>query len=83
MNNNLSLIKIIGGISKTLNVANQIIPIYKQVKPIITNSSKYLSQFQSSILNNKTPIKEQSFNDTTLNSQNASPIQNNGPIFFQ
>lgn len=83
MNNNLSLIKIIGGISKTLNVANQIIPIYKQVKPIITNSSKYLSQFQNSILNSKTPIKEQSFNDTTLNNQNASSIQNNGPIFFQ
>ena len=83
MNNNLSLIKIIGGISKTLNVANQIIPIYKQVKPIITTSSKYLSQFQNSILNNKSAIKEQNFNNAALNNQNASPIQNNGPIFFQ
>lgn len=34
----LTLPKVIGGISKTLNVANQIIPLYMQAKPMIKNA---------------------------------------------
>ena len=32
----LSFTKILSGISKTLNVANQVIPLYKEAKPIKT-----------------------------------------------
>lgn len=34
----LSFTKIIGGISKTLQIANQIIPLYQKTKPIIQNA---------------------------------------------
>lgn len=34
----LSLTKIIGGLSKTLQIANQIIPIYQKAKPAIANA---------------------------------------------
>jgi len=34
----LTLTKVLGGINKTLNVANQLIPLYMQAKPIIQNA---------------------------------------------
>ena len=34
----LTLTKVIGGMSKTLNVVNQLIPLYKEAKPIISNA---------------------------------------------
>lgn len=34
----LTLPKIIGGISKTLQIANQVIPLYQKAKPLITNA---------------------------------------------
>lgn len=37
-----SFTKILSGISKTLNVANQIIPLYNQAKPIISNARNIL-----------------------------------------
>ena len=33
-----SLVKVLGGLSKTLNVANQLIPLYNQAKPMISNA---------------------------------------------
>ena len=72
MNNGFSFLKIVSGLSKTLNVANQLIPLYNQVKPMIANGSKILST-----LNNKTssPIK----------SSTSTPVisSNNFPTFFQ
>ena len=38
--NGLTFGKIIGGISKTLNIVNQAIPLYKQVRPLISNASR-------------------------------------------
>ena len=34
-NSGISLLKILGGISKSLGIAKEIIPIYKEVKPLI------------------------------------------------
>ena len=47
-----SLIKILGGISKTLNVANQIIPIYNQAKPMISNARNLLGTLKIMTSNN-------------------------------
>lgn len=33
----LTFTKVLGGISKTLGVANQIIPLYREAKPMINN----------------------------------------------
>ena len=39
----LTLPKVLGGIQKTLNIANQVIPLYAQIKPIIKNAQSALS----------------------------------------
>lgn len=38
--NSLSLSKILSSISKGLGIVNQAIPIYKEVKPMISNAKK-------------------------------------------
>lgn len=38
----LSLTKILGGLSKGLNIVNQAIPIYKEVKPLVGNVKKVM-----------------------------------------
>lgn len=80
MYNNFSLLNIINGLSKTLNIANQMIPLYKQVKPLITNSNKVISnlqnlKFNANPQNNK--VNNQTINNTSLIKQI------NTPTFFQ
>lgn len=79
MYNNFSLLNIIGGLSKTLNIANQMIPLYKQVKPLIANSNKVLSNLQNLKVskNNKENIKQ-----TNTHSQQIIN-HTNMPTFFQ
>lgn len=67
MNNNLSLTKIISGLSKTLNIANQMIPLYKQVKPILQKTNELIA---------KQPTK-QTIENTKVDNQT------NSPTFFQ
>lgn len=79
MSNNISLLKIINGLSKTINIANQMLPLYNQIKPIITSSSKMLSN-----INNSTKIetpKQITKKDTLVevNQKKNSSL----PTFFQ
>lgn len=79
MSNNISLLKIINGLSKTINIANQMLPLYNQIKPIITSGSKMLSS-----INNSTKIEtpKQITKKETLvevNQKNNSSL----PTFFQ
>lgn len=37
ISNTLSFSKVLSGLSKTLTVANQVLPLYKQAKPLISN----------------------------------------------
>lgn len=79
MNNGISLLKIISGLSKTLNIANQILPIYKQVKPLISNYKNTLNklplnQNQKSSPQNNTP-------EATIIAEQKNPT--NKPTFFQ
>lgn len=73
MNNSLSLIKIINGLSKTLTIANKVIPLYKEVKPYINKTNTFLSNINKPKQKNNNIPKQQ-------------PIQNNNtnlPTFFQ
>lgn len=80
MNSNFSLLKIIDGLSRTINIANQMLPLYNQIKPIITNGSKMLSN-----INLPAPQKQ----NTNLVNANSKPpktstqTQSNLPTFFQ
>lgn len=58
MNNNLSLTKIINGLSKTLNIANQMIPLYKQVKPILEKTNELITKQSPSPKEIKTTKEE-------------------------
>ena len=81
--------KILGGLSKTLGVVNQVIPIYKEAKPMIQNARTAFSlikEFGSSTTNriisntekNMKPIK-----DKINQIEKENPITQKGPTFFQ
>ena len=80
-----SLGKILSGISKGLGIVNQAIPIYKEIKPMMSNAKKVLEiakEFNKSS-NTKTmdvtPKKEVTKTVTPSVITNSSP----NPVFFQ
>ncbi len=80
----LSFSKIIGGITKTLGIANQVIPIYREVKPIIGNAKNMFSiikEFRSS------PSSSVNSNNNVQSIQNITQQKksstNSNPVFFQ
>lgn len=81
----LTLTKVISGISKTLNIANQVIPIYMQAKPMIQNA-KSTFKVAKELLAPK-PNSNQNTNTFTKTQQTTSnidiiPKQTNNPTFF-
>ncbi len=69
----LSFTKIIGGISKTLQVANQIIPLYQRAVPMINNARTafhVLKEFSKSDKNEQKSIPQNNNNSNIKNSQN-------------
>lgn len=85
--NGLTFGKVISGISKTLNIVNQAIPLYKQVRPIISNAGSILSIFKEfNRPDTDTDIKEKSITlkDTSLPLKSTiKRISTNSPTFFQ
>lgn len=76
---NISFEKILSGLNKSLNIVNQAIPLYQQLKPIISNSKDILSIINT-ITNNDT--KDESLvNNENQTIKNVS--NNNSPTFFQ
>ncbi len=78
--------KIIGGISKTLNIVNQAIPLYKQVRPLINNASSILSIFKEfnkpdTVTNSKE--KSIAISNTLPLKTKITSISTNNPTFFQ
>ena len=81
----LSLTKVLSGFSKGLGIVNQAIPIYKEIKPMMSNAKKVLEiakEFNKSS-NTKTidvtPKKEVTKTVTPSVLTNSSP----NPVFFQ
>lgn len=85
----LTIGKVISGISKSLNVVNQLIPIYKEVKPVIGNAKTILSTLkefgntniksaQKTIINKNEIIKK----DIPLKENISNISTNNNPVFF-
>lgn len=85
--NGLNLTKIIGGISRSLNIANQIIPLYEQTKPMIQNARKAFSFLKDINLpkstnpNNENPSQILSSTNKKTITQSNSSINN--PRFFK
>lgn len=82
----LTLTKVLGGISKTLSVANQVIPLYQQAKPMIKNAKTVLSVLKDM---NKSPnnssnkiIANQNVKPNNTNTNNVRLLKTNNPVFF-
>ena len=82
----LSLTKIIGGLSKTLQIANQVIPLYQKAKPMISNSSSLFSIVKEMGKNTKetikTPIKEDTATKNLPKQENTKKETSTSPTFF-
>ncbi len=72
MNNNLSLLKLLDGLTKSINIAKKIIPLYRELQPIINKSNEYF---------NKLSINEKQ--NKINNNIKEEIITSNKPIFFQ
>lgn len=81
----LSLTKVLSGISKGLGIVNQAIPIYKEIKPMMSNAKKVLEIAKEFNKNSNTktidvtPKKEVTKTVTPSVLTNSSP----NPVFFQ
>ena len=84
----LTFTKVLSGISKTLGIANQVIPLYKEAKPMINNAKTILSVLKSmngkdNKSNNSNIIKENKKTTNTVNNINSNFNNNiNSPKFF-
>ena len=88
----LSLGKVLNGISRTLSIANQVIPLYQQVKPMIGSARKVMSILKdlnkpststttTTINSRTTNNKEQTIN--TSKKKNSNHAISSQPVFFQ
>lgn len=80
----LSIGKILSGISKGLGIVNQAIPIYKEIKPMMSNAKKVLeiakefNKPSTTKIMDVTPKKEVTTTVTPSKLTNSS-----NPVFFQ
>lgn len=83
----LTLTKVLGGISKGLSIANQVIPLYQQAKPMIQNARKVMSVLGE--LNKSNGNKNNNTNKTTVEvpakekTETFKVQPSNSPVFFQ
>ena len=86
----LTLSKVIGGVSKTLNVANQIIPLYMQAKPMISNARNAFKIAKGILSTPSTSNTSQNVNvassnkekTTTIKEEQLTIVSTNNPVFF-
>lgn len=71
MYNNLSILKLVDGLSKTIRITKKVLPIYNEIKPYINKSTKLLSNMN---FNNQKTLKT----DNILITK-----ETNNPVFFQ
>lgn len=76
-----SFSRFLGGAYKTLTIANQIIPLYKQVSPVIKNARSVFSTISELNKSNKSVIKKNKVNNSDVLSQKKELSLNN-PVFF-
>lgn len=63
----LTLSKIIGGLSHSLNIVKRCIPIYESAKPMIANAKNAYNKITSSSTKQIKPIKKVVMNNNNFN----------------
>lgn len=92
----LTLGKVLSGISRGLTIANQVIPLYQQAKPMISNARKVMSVLKefnnTKTSNTNKPVsnisstKKEANSVTSSNNLRNSNLPNTAksiPVFFQ
>lgn len=77
---------IVDGTQKFLNIANQAIPLVRQVKPIVGNAKtmfKVMNEFKKTQPVKKENINNEIKSNSVINNENSNNNQNSGPTFFQ
>ena len=79
----LSLTKVIGGLSKTLQIANQVIPLYQKAKPMIQNARNIMGVLKTmSKTTNTNSSLEKKKTATFSSSIQQKKEENTSPTFF-
>ena len=84
-----SLTRVLGGISKGLSIANQVIPLYQQAKPMIQNARKVISVLGELNKSNNNSNNTNNNNKTTVEVTSKEKTEtikvqpSNSPVFFQ
>lgn len=79
---------ILSGTQKVLGVANQAIPMIKQVKPVVSNARtmfRVMNEFKKTDVKEQTVSTNNSENNLTKQEENSSNFSTNyqdGPTFF-
>lgn len=74
--------KILNGINRSLNFANQVIPIYEQAKPLLSNARGMMRMLKE-FAHSDVPIKKETVLPNKKNTA-VKPISNmSNPVFFQ
>ena len=71
----LNIAKIINGLNKTINIANQVIPLYIKAKPLITNATSKIDTLKTLLA----PIPS---SKPTIKKEEKIVSSSNNPIFF-
>lgn len=82
----LTLTKVLSGISKGLSIANQVIPLYQQAKPMIQNARKVMSvlkEFNSTTHNKTEPKKTIEAAAKNKKTEHIAVQSSSSPVFFQ
>ena len=84
-----SLTRVLGGISKGLSIANQVIPLYQQAKTMIQNARKVISVLGELNKSNNNSNNTNNNNKTTVEVTSKEKTEtikvqpSNSPVFFQ
>ena len=71
----LNIAKIINGLNKTVNIANQVIPLYIKAKPLITNATSKIDTLKTLLAPPPKPKQ-------TIKKEEKITSSSNNPIFF-
>ncbi len=87
LTNGLSLAKVIGGISKTLQIANQVIPLYQKAKPMISNARNIMGVLKTVGTSSKNNLgvkngQIQEANIEIVDSPQIKKAETTSPTFF-
>lgn len=83
MNNAFNLSKILSGLSRTLNIANQVIPIYKDTKPLINNVKSIYSLIKNNSNSSITSAhKTENIKHSETKKETIKSHDNYSPQFF-